>query len=273
MNIHHLNCASTHAGQPYPSVTHCLLLETSSGLVLVDSGYSLQDYTHPSARIRWFMRLNGTRRQPGRAASQQILRLGRQPSEVRHILLTHLHLDHACGVRDFPAAEVHVFDIEYSAARRPRPANLIERFGYVPEVQHAQANWHLHSLAGDTWFGLPAIPVLAQADCELLLVPLAGHSAGHCGVAVRNGARWLLHCGDAYMRQVQVDPLRPRSPLPAWLRPFLRPMFPEAAIRRLIALRQAHGSQIEMFCSHDPGAFARLSGAPLAQVLRGQEEV
>jgi glyoxylase-like metal-dependent hydrolase (beta-lactamase superfamily II) len=272
-------------------VTHCLLLETSAGLVLVDSGYSLQDYTHPSRRVRWFMRLNGTRIQPELAASQQLARLGCQPSDVRHILLTHLHLDHACGIRDFPVAQVHVWEVEYAAAQRPRRFNPIDMIGYIPEVRQllgrmnlpltlqsrppssngtgagrfrqrrsfppARADfnrhWCLHHLTGETWFGLPAMPVLATADCELLLVPLAGHSPGHCGVAVGAGGRWLLHCGDAFMRTVQIDPLQPARPVVAWLWPFVRPLFPPAAIQKLIALRQAHG-EIEMFCAHDPGA-------------------
>ncbi|MGP3965322.1 hypothetical protein ACTWPT_56180 [Nonomuraea sp. 3N208] len=33
---------------------------------------------------------------------------------------------------------------------------------------------------------------------EILLIPLAGHSRGHSGVAVDTGATWLLHAGDAY---------------------------------------------------------------------------
>ncbi|HVL15236.1 MAG TPA: MBL fold metallo-hydrolase, partial [Gemmata sp.] len=38
-----------------------------------------------------------------------------------------------------------------------------------------------------------------------LLVPLFGHTLGHCGVAARAGDRWLLHAGDAYYLRVELD--------------------------------------------------------------------
>ena len=41
---------------------------------------------------------------------------------------------------------------------------------------------------------------------EVLLVPLPGHTRGHCGVAVRRSDDWLLHCGDAYFHRSEVEP-------------------------------------------------------------------
>ena len=38
----------------------------------------------------------------------------------------------------------------------------------------------------------------------MLLVPLAGHSRGHTGVAIRTGEGWLLHCGDAYFHHGEI---------------------------------------------------------------------
>jgi glyoxylase-like metal-dependent hydrolase (beta-lactamase superfamily II) len=43
-------------------------------------------------------------------------------------------------------------------------------------------------------------------------VPLAGHTRGHAGVAVRTGDRWLPHAGDAYFSHTQLDPAAPHSP-------------------------------------------------------------
>ena len=37
-----------------------------------------------------------------------------------------------------------------------------------------------------------------------LLVWLPGHTLGHCGVAVRDGEKWLLHVGDAYYLRVEL---------------------------------------------------------------------
>ncbi len=40
---------------------------------------------------------------------------------------------------------------------------------------------------------------------EVLLVPLAGHTRGHSGIAVRTDDGWLLHCGDAYFYRGEMD--------------------------------------------------------------------
>lgn len=56
MKIHHLNCMSYTLG--VPEITHCLLIETNDGLVLVDTGLGTQDYTNPSRRVKSFMRFN-----------------------------------------------------------------------------------------------------------------------------------------------------------------------------------------------------------------------
>jgi len=43
------------------------------------------------------------------------------------------------------------------------------------------------------------VRALPGARDDVLLIPLPGHSRGHCGVAVKTGEGWLLHCGDAYL--------------------------------------------------------------------------
>jgi hypothetical protein len=40
--------------------------------------------------------------------------------------------------------------------------------------------------SGDTWYGFQGIRPIKGLDNDLAFVPLLGHSAGHCGVAVRN---------------------------------------------------------------------------------------
>jgi hypothetical protein len=62
MRIHHLNCG-THCplgGAIFDGVsrgllasipTHCLLIETERGLVLVDTGYGMQDVPRPHGRL------------------------------------------------------------------------------------------------------------------------------------------------------------------------------------------------------------------------------
>lgn len=259
MRIHHLNCTSIHTNTRFPGVTHCLLVEMDEGLVLVDTGFGTQDYAEPPRSLRAFMAVNGVPHDPAETAVCQIEGLGFAPEEVRHIVLTHLHLDHAGALPDFPWAQVHVFGREYEAAMHRRwRAFIKERIGYHPPHWAHGPQWSIHQPEGEQWFGLECVRVIDQPDCAVLLVPLVGHSRGHCGVAVRTEGGWLLHCGDAYVRQMQVDPGGARSPFPGWARPLADRMFPPEPLASVQALLRDHGKEVDVFCAHDREEFVRL---------------
>ena len=265
MRVCHLNCTTIHTNLPYPGVTHCLLIETDDGLVLIDTGFGIEDTTNPTFHVRLFTTVNGIPCDPEETMVRQLAGLGYEPEDVRHIVLTHLHLDHAGGIVDFPRALVHVYGVEYEAAKKPRRYSWIDRVGYL--VGHLQqgTKWVIHRLEGRTWLGLDCAPVLEGSEVEVSLVPLVGHSPGHCGVAVRVMDRWLLHCGDAYVREMQIDPDEPQSPFPGWAGSIAQQLFPEGPLEQLRALRRAHGGEIEMFCSHDAAVYARLLGRTMGE--------
>ena len=126
MKIHHLNCGSLFPRFPRAeAIVYCLLIETNQGLVLVDTGFGCQDYSNPSLLMRIFLKWMGVPCQVEETAAYQIEALGYELSDVRHIVMTHLHLDHAGGLRDFPEASVHVNKAEYNAVMNPR--GLMER--------------------------------------------------------------------------------------------------------------------------------------------------
>jgi len=199
--VHHLNCAciqglSIHGRQ---LACHCLLVETpSSGLVLVDTGLGVQDLTNPVRRlgVEFTYGYARPKRDPALAATAQIRRLGFDPEDVRHIVLTHLDLDHVGGLVDFPDATVHVHANELQAATERRSFKARRR--YLPVMWSHGARFATYSEEGEPWFGFEAIRALEGLPEDLLLVPLFGHTLGHCGVAVRDDAGWLLHAGDAY---------------------------------------------------------------------------
>jgi glyoxylase-like metal-dependent hydrolase (beta-lactamase superfamily II) len=239
------------------NVTHCLLIETAAGLVLVDTGLGLGDYASPTPLVRAFTAFNRVPCDPQETAIRQIAALGFAPEDVRHIVLTHLHVDHAGGLPDFPWASVHVHAAEYRAAMHPRRLSLKERFYIAAHWAHGP-RWVIHYCAGDRWFGLDCAPVLEASPVEVLLVPLPGHSRGHCGVAVGREGRWLFHCGGAYLRDSQVDPDAPRSPFPWWAEPLERWLHPPACHAWLREFRREHGDEVRLFCSHDRATFFSL---------------
>jgi glyoxylase-like metal-dependent hydrolase (beta-lactamase superfamily II) len=236
-------------------VCHCLLVETDQGLVLVETGLGQDDIVRPRESLgRRFLFLTRTRLDPAETAVMQVAALGFSPDDVRHIIVTHLDVDHAGGLRDFPRARVHVYETEYRTAVAadlgPRPSR------YSPVQWSHGPNWIVHgSSVADRWFGFEAVRELEGLPPEILLVPLAGHTRGHAGVAVQAGSRWLLHAGDAYFFHGQMDPGEPRCPptlsifesLVTTDRPARRRN--QARLRELV---RGHGDEVEVFSAHDP---------------------
>ncbi|RVX44834.1 metallo-beta-lactamase superfamily protein [Nonomuraea polychroma] len=201
MRIHHLNLGSMReipaldGGPAAPAVCHALLIETpSSGLVLVEAGLGMDDVTRPGELLEHeWTELVGPVLAPAETAVRQVAALGHDPSDVRHIVLTHLDVDHSGGLPDFPDAQVHVMEAEVKAALAQAP-NRRYRTGHWAHGPR----WVTYPGTGTQWLDVEGVRPLTGLPEEFLLVPLEGHTEGHAGVAVHDGDRWLLHAGDAY---------------------------------------------------------------------------
>ncbi|WP_345700683.1 MBL fold metallo-hydrolase [Kitasatospora terrestris] len=271
MTIHHLDCATMcpFGGRALLGsggalvgrlVGHCLLIESGDGLILVDTGFGTGDVADPArlgapfrAAVRPRLDLAGT-------ALHQVRALGHRPEDVRHIVLTHLDLDHAGGLGDFPQAQVHVLAEELAAARNP--ANRNERDRYRAAQWAHGPRWVEHKAGGESWHGFEAARPLPGVTPEILLVPLIGHTRGHCGVAVRReDGGWLLHGGDAWFSRGDVDPAARRPPA---LVAFQRLMAADNRARlhnleRLRDLQRTADPGLDLICAHDPADLARLA--------------
>jgi glyoxylase-like metal-dependent hydrolase (beta-lactamase superfamily II) len=196
--IHHINCG-TLLVPAYPTVVcHCLLLRDGERLALVDTGIGLRDVRNPVERLgQPLIDVAGFRFHEPDTAVRRVEALGLSPGDVRHVVLTHGDPDHAGGLADFPDAQVHVSEEEL--------AHISGGHGrYVPtQFAHGPA-WKTYGRSARRWFGLEARPVELGFSSEVLLIPLFGHTLGHCGVAIRQGNRWLLHGGDAYYLRVEL---------------------------------------------------------------------
>lgn len=240
-------------------VCHCLLLETGDGLVLIDTGFGLDDVRDKRQLGALFNALIAPRPQQRETAIEQVRALGHEPADVRSIVLTHLDVDHAGGLPDFPEADVHVLGAELDAAMNP---SLRERERYVKVHWAHGPKWVRHEPDGDEWLGFESVRVVPGAD-DVLLVPLHGHTRGHAGVAVEHDGRWLLHCGDAYFNRGEVD--TPAS-CPPGLRVFQNLNSADNAARkrnseRLRELAARPDANVELLCSHDPVTLERMQAA------------
>lgn len=237
---------------------HCILVETDSELVLVDTGMGTPALSRPA---EWLGRAFATGispvRDPSRTAAAQVRALGFEPADVRHIVLTHLDLDHAGGLVDFPHATVHINARELRALEQPADAKERSRYRKV-QFAHEPA-FTAYEPGGEGWFGFDAVRQLTGLPPEVLIIPLAGHTRGHAGVAVRAGDEWRLHAGDAYFfrGELETEPHCPRG-----LSLFERALQTDRAARVANQRRLAEVSrtgEVTVFCSHDPVELANLA--------------
>ncbi|MDX6581829.1 MAG: hypothetical protein QOI10_1013 [Solirubrobacterales bacterium] len=263
MKIHHLNCGTLcpYGGKIVSGeggltgahmVCHCLLIEAGDSLVLIDTGFGADDAAHPYRRLGVpFTAAFRPQADVAETAAERIRALGLDPADVRRIACTHLDLDHAGGLPDFPDAEVHVFAPEKDAALSP---SLRERARYPQAHFEHGPKWVTHEADGDSWLGFESIRILPGDGPEILMIPLVGHSRGHTGIAVRDGDGWLLHCGDAYFHRAQMEE---EPSCPPGLRAFQSMMAADRGARlkneqRLNRLAREHGGDVRLFCAHDP---------------------
>ena len=230
------------------------LVETSEGLVLIDTGYGTEDVRDPHPRLSVFFRaLLNIRFRMRETAIEQVRALGYSPSDVRHIVLTHLDFDHAGGIEDFPGARVHVMEAEKEVAERKR-RGFIARRRYRPVQWDDVREWRTYREGGERWFGFEAVRQLDGLPPEILMVPMPGHTWGHAGVAIDTGEGWVLNAGDAYFYRRELD--RDRRRCTPGLRFYQTFMEVDRDARflnqaRLRDLRHDYSAGVRVFCSHD----------------------
>jgi len=247
---------------PDRMVAHCLLVENANGLTLVDSGFGTADIAEKRMG-RAFIALMGARLDPAETALAQVKAAGYKPGDVTDIVVTHLDLDHAGGLGDFPDARVHVFADELAAARAS--ASVKEKNRYIQAQWAHGPNWVEHEpTSGESWLGFESVAPISD---DILLVPTRGHTRGHCAVAVRRpSGGWFLHAGDAYFSHGEKN-TPPTCPSGLSFFQTLVQMDKKARLAnqdRLRSFNAEHGpgsgsaEPVTMFCAHDAVEFDAL---------------
>jgi N-acyl homoserine lactone hydrolase len=185
---------------------NAFLIEHPRGLCLVDAGQTAAA-AEGGYFPRWypFFRLSRFELTREDEADERLRALGFAPEDVRWVVLTHLHTDHAGGLGSFRSAEVIV-----SATEWRRASGLGGRLrGYLPQY------WPRGLVPTTVALDGPPVGPFASShdlagDGSLRLVPLPGHTPGQIGVLVAGAGGGALLVGDAAHDWPEFEGAEPR---------------------------------------------------------------
>jgi glyoxylase-like metal-dependent hydrolase (beta-lactamase superfamily II) len=226
---------------------HLWVVEHPEGLIVVDTGETARA-TEAGYFPRWHPYFRLAVREwvtPDDEAGPAIRRLGLDPRDVRWVVMTHLHTDHAGGLEHFRGTEILIARTEFEHAS----GTAGKLRGYLP---HRWPGWLDPTLVDFTprpYGPFPESFTLTDAG-DVHLVATRGHTPGHLSVVVEeDGERVVFLAGDtSYTQELMlrgaVDGVCPE---PAAARETLERIRGLAADRPTVYLP-----------THDPGSAARL---------------
>jgi glyoxylase-like metal-dependent hydrolase (beta-lactamase superfamily II) len=176
-----------------PLPIYAWVVEHPEGLLVVDTGETARA-ADPGYFPRWhpYFRM-GVREQvwPEDEVGPGMRALGLDPADVRWVVMTHLHTDHAGGLSHFPDAEILVSKEEFAEAR-----GLAGRLrGYLPNRWPAAFDPTLVPFRPKAFGPFPWSYSLTRSR-DVHLIPTPGHTRGHLSVAVELGHRIIFFAGD-----------------------------------------------------------------------------
>ncbi len=154
-----------------PIVVNALLIRDGQEYTLVDTGFGEEEHPDRPESV-----LKG------------LARLGVQPKQIRRVILTHEHADHACGntlkrgdrwLPTFPFAEYVIQEQEIIASRAA--GNDLWRTRFQPLLERGQ---------------LRLIHGRLDLSETLACWPTPGHTIGHQSVLIRSDGQQALCVGD-----------------------------------------------------------------------------
>jgi glyoxylase-like metal-dependent hydrolase (beta-lactamase superfamily II) len=174
-----------------------LVHHPTAGPFLVDTGLHPSIASKPEENLgRLYANFGRPELSPGQDLPAPLRSRGIDPKSIRIVVMTHLHLDHASGMAEFPGATFVLTEQEWHhATTESRPA----MHGYRPAHYDYAFDYRTLSYSGErissySTFGR-TFDLFGDGSVRLAFTP--GHSAGHQSVICRLRDRDLVIAGDA----------------------------------------------------------------------------
>jgi N-acyl homoserine lactone hydrolase len=173
-----------------------LLEHPGAGLMLVDTGLHASVAVDPKQNFGGVLgRLYHVEMDPDQTAAAQLRSRGIEARDIKLVVMTHMHMDHASAISDFTEASYILGEDEWAAfsARRPTFKGYVHSQG-KHAVDYREVVYDTRLVDSYSTFGR-SFDLLGDGSVRLVYTP--GHSAGHQSVIVRLRDRELLIAGDA----------------------------------------------------------------------------
>lgn len=240
-----------------PRPIHAWLIDHPEGPLLVDTGETCRACAR-GYFARWHPYYRGSVAfaiAPDEEVGPALAELGLRPRDIRAVLLTHLHTDHAGGLAHFPHCAIFVSAVEWGLAR-----GAVGRLrGYVPNRWPTWFAPRFYEFSGPPLGPFAASSAVTKAG-DVLVVPTPGHTPGHVSVVVRTGGMSFFLAGDASYDEASLLAGVPDGVT----------FFPRTAVQTLADIRAyAHTHPTVYLPSHDPHAQARLRAGQVTTIASG----
>lgn len=159
-----------------------LLMHPTQGIILIDCGFN---YDHLPLEMK-----KGVAWSPLQKITTQLQMLGYEAKDVKHVILSHLHFDHAGQMKDFSHATFHIRKSEWEAAISS------SRSDYILEDFMDARNFEFDFLEEEKDVDL-------FQDNSLICLSTPGHSPGNTSflISLNNFGKVLLTADAAHMQQ------------------------------------------------------------------------
>jgi N-acyl homoserine lactone hydrolase len=185
-----------------PLPIYAFAIEHPEGVIVVDTGETARAL-EPGYFPRWHPYYRFGIKEwvtPEEEIGPQLNRLGISASDVRLVVLTHLHTDHAGGLQHFPHNEILASRADLETA-----AGFVGRLrGYLNNRFPSWFEPTAVDLSPMTFGPFPRSQAITK-DGDVVLIPIPGHTPGQIGVVVMDGDRRVFLAGDAsYSQELMV---------------------------------------------------------------------
>jgi glyoxylase-like metal-dependent hydrolase (beta-lactamase superfamily II) len=214
------------------------LIDHPKGKVLFDAGLHPDVARDPAARLGFAAKIFDSHFGAGDDAASRLAAIGVDAGDIRFLVLSHLHFDHAGGVAAIPNARLVVQEREWAAGR---DADLAQRNFY--DAKDYDTGHDVLCVNGEhDLFG----------DGSVVCLPTFGHTPGHQSLRVRlPGGAVLLTADACYLRR-SLEEMR----LPGVA------FDPEAMLTSLRAIRALRDRGDRVIYGHDPELWTMVAQAP-----------